>query len=315
MIIFILIVYFFSCFKLDCQQLSLAYFNNNNHQLYNPSAWNTDILKYPFIPKNDFSSFYRSQWTGFDLGPKYFGCNYNRIAFNSVLVGIGIIDESFGPLSYSAISGHYAYRLKFKNYSYLSAGGAVSLNFNNYDPTKISIRDLNDPLAEIGYNSVGMSFSPGLFFTTSLKNDVTLSLGLSSENMVNLDFSEIKNIKPVTTLLIHGSIIKFLNYGYVQLSYYEFNLSYRRFKNLSDDFDMSMKYQYKGYLSLKPGFRFGILDRLNFHSLHFDIGIPLSNLFHGKNVGIDINYSSDFPLLKNAVQFGLTHEISFGILF
>ncbi|MBK7245476.1 MAG: type IX secretion system membrane protein PorP/SprF [Saprospiraceae bacterium] len=161
----ILILWVVISFKSNGQQLSIATQTNNNPELFNPSAWNTDMLKYSFMPKNEFFSYYRSHWSGFDLGPKYFGGHYNHIGDNKVISGIGFIHENFGPLSSSNISGQYAYKLKLNNRSFISGGLGLGLNFNGYDPTKITIRDQDDPIAENSENTFGLTFTPGIFFS------------------------------------------------------------------------------------------------------------------------------------------------------
>ncbi|MBL7824479.1 MAG: type IX secretion system membrane protein PorP/SprF [Saprospiraceae bacterium] len=304
-----------SYFNLSSQQLSISYFNNNNPELFNPSAWNTDILKYRIKTSNQLFAYYRSQWTGLDLGPKYLGAHYSHLSKYNTIIGLGIKQESFGPYTYSNLSSQYAFRIEFKNNAFISAGGKASINFYTYNPNKIKITDPDDPIAESNENYIGASFSPGIFYTKSYKNDITLSVGASYDNWINLLFISNENQVISKSYLIHGSLIKFLTTGYDRLSYYELSFIYRQWYKLTNDINLSFKYQWKGYLSIRPGIRFGTIEDFNLHSFHFDIGLPISNLFQKNKFGIDINYSSDFPLQKNVSQFGLSHELSIGWLF
>lgn len=301
--------------KLFSQQLSISYFSNNNPELFNAAAWNTDVLKYSFIPKNEFFTYYRSQWTGIDLGPKYLGCHYNYLSKDNIIIGLGIIHESFGPYSSSNVSGQYAYRIQLKNNSFISGGGSIGFNFYGYDPSSIAPRELPDPIAETKENTFGLTFSPGLFYTKSLKNDLTINFGLSYQNAISFLFTSKNDLKSLASFVFHCSLFKFMNSGYSYLSYYEISFIHRRFKSISDDTDISFKYQWNGYISFKPGLRFGTIDGFNLHSLHLDFGIPLSNSFKNSKYGIDLNYSCEIPLVKFGGELGLSHELSFGILF
>lgn len=311
----LLFVFILISIEIRAQQLSLTTFQNNNPELFNPSAWNNDILKYSFVPKNEFFSYYRSQWTGFDLGPKYFGCHYNHIGDNKVISGIGFIHESFGPLSSSNILGQYAYKLNLNNRSFISGGLGLGLNFNGYDPTKITIRDQDDPIAENSENTFGLTFTPGIFLASSTKKDIAYNIGLSFNNFVSLLFSKSNNIKALGVIIFHGSVTKFLSKGYNNLSFYDISLVHRQYKAISDDTDISFKYQWKGLVSLKSGFRFGLMNEFSAHGVHFDLGIPLSNSLKLNMKGLDLNYSCELPLGQNGSYFGLSHEFSVGFLF
>ena len=311
----ILILWIVISFKSNGQQLSITTQTNNIPELFNPSAWNMDVLKYSFVPRNEFFSYYRSQWTGFDLGPKYFGGHYNHIGANKVISGIGFIHESFGPLSSSNISGQYAYKLKLNSRSFISGGLGLGLNFNGYDPTKITIRDQDDPIAENSENTFGLTFTPGIFLASSTKKDIAFNIGLSFNNLVSLLFSKSNDIKALGVLIFHGSVTKFLSKGYNNLSFYDISLVHRQYKAISDDTDISFKYQWKGLVSLKSGFRFGLVNEFAAHAVHFDLGIPLSNSLKLNKKGLDLNYSCELPLGQNGSYLGLSHEFSVGFLF
>ncbi|NOT37859.1 MAG: type IX secretion system membrane protein PorP/SprF [Saprospiraceae bacterium] len=301
--------------RLNGQQLSLSTFQNNIPQLFNPAAWNTDILSYSFLPNNQFSIYYRSQFIGLNLGPKYFGGHYDHFSNNKVIFGAGINQESFGPLTSTNVSGRYAYKIKLNNWSFLSGGLGMGFNYNGYNPSKITIRDPDDPLAENSENSIGMVFTPGAFISSSGKTDITYVFGASYNNLVSLLFSKTNNIKALKAITIHGSITKFLSPGYKKLSYYNLSFVYRQNLNISDDTDVSFKYQWNGLISLQSGFRFGTFNKLAAHAIHFDVGIPMTKILKLGNRALGINYSCDVPLGNPVNGVGLSHEISFGFLF
>lgn len=312
---FIFLSFAFVLTQLHGQLIPISY-NLNNKELVNIALLNTEKIKYPFSTRHEAMLMHRSQWTGLEQGPKWSGMAYNLYLDENARTGGSLYYESFGAIRSFFFSGNYAYEININENNIISGGGILRYNLNHLNTGKTAIRNPGDPLLAENPSSSNLSFSPGICFTSIFpESDISFVLGGSFHNVLSVGFSKEKLATPIKALVLHSSLIKFLSPGFKEVSSIEFGFVYRTYNYISDDIHLYGKYNWKGYLSLRPGIRFGTTQGFKFHAVHLDIGAPIGNLFNWKNLGVDLNYVFELPFTANSSAFGTTHEICLTSLF
>jgi type IX secretion system PorP/SprF family membrane protein len=277
---------------------------------------NTEKLKYPFSSRNEVVLMHRSQWTGLDQGLRWSGLSYSFLLDDHSRAGGSVYYESFGAVRTFFVSGHYAYGINLSKEHQLVLGGNIRYNLNQLNTSKSFIRNPGDPLLNDNQASSHLSFTPGICYLAVFPaSDIGINLGASFHNAVSTSFSKLPTLTSVKAWVVHGSFIRFLSFGYKDLSSYEIGFVHRRYSNISDDTHLYGKYSWKGRLNVRPGFRFGTLEGFRLYAVHMDIGVPIGNLLKWNNYGIDINYVFELPFSANPTALGTTHEISIIALF
>ena len=94
--------------------LPVNYNQSNTAVLYNPAAWNTDILKYAFLPSHSLGLQARKQWVGIEAAPQNYFLGYDLMKPKNMIFGIGVLNDEYGPFNTFSFSTRIAYR-KFVN--------------------------------------------------------------------------------------------------------------------------------------------------------------------------------------------------------
>ncbi|MBK6822012.1 MAG: type IX secretion system membrane protein PorP/SprF [Saprospiraceae bacterium] len=312
----LVLLFLFGVANLVQAQLIPVSYNLNNRELINVALPNTEKIKYPFNSSNELMLMHRSQWTGLDQGPRWSGLAYSQYLDDHAKTGGSLYYESFGAIRSFFFSGNYSYEININENNIISGGGILRYNLNQLNTGKTSIRNPGDPLLAENPSSSNLSFSPGICFTSIFpESDISFVLGGSFHNALTVGFSKEKLATPLKALVLHSSLIKFLSPGFKEVSSIEFGFVYRTYNYISDDIHLYGKYNWKGYLSMRPGIRFGTMQGFRFHAVHLDIGAPIGNLFNWNNLGVDLNYVFELPFTANSSAFGTTHEICLSSLF
>jgi type IX secretion system PorP/SprF family membrane protein len=300
---------------IHAQLIPISY-NLNNRELVNIALPNTEKINYSFKTRHEVMLMHRSQWTGLDQGPRWSGLAYSQYLDDHAKTGGSLYYESFGAIRSFFFSGNYSYEININENNIISGGGILRYNLNQLNTGKTAIRNPGDPLLAENPSSSNLSFSPGICFISIFpESDISFVLGGSFHNVLSVDFSKEKLVTPIKALVLHSSFIKFLSPGFKEVSSLEFGCVYRTYNYISDDIHIYGKYNWKGYLSMRPGIRFGLMQGFRFHAVHLDIGAPIGNLFNWNNLGVDLNYVFELPFTANSSAFGTTHEICLSSLF
>lgn len=112
---------------------------------------------------------HRDQWLGFEGRPTTSNLMINTpLNYESVGLGLTIINDKAGPLKQSMIFGDFSYSLKFKkNDRKLSFGLKAGVNIINLETTTLVTTDPNDPkLAQNTVNQINPNLGAGIYYHT-----------------------------------------------------------------------------------------------------------------------------------------------------
>jgi type IX secretion system PorP/SprF family membrane protein len=295
--------------------LPINYHQSNTAILYNPAAWNTDILKYSFLPTHAIGIQFRKQWLGIDAAPQNYFLGYDLMKPKNMIFGLGILKETFGPYDEMTFATRVAYRKFVSSKSFFSIGFQAGFTNLKYDPSDFRIEQISDQiLINNGSNSsvnlgAGISFSSNL----SLKSNFTIGVGLLNIATVNLSDKDILSKIPIISF--HSQYFKFFSEDYDKLSYIECKLVSRITYQLIMDHNISFKYQYKGLIGLTPGIRIGQGNDFALNAVHLDLNLPLGNFIKKDKIGFDLNYSFEYSLNNIKSISTQSHEIGLAFLF
>jgi len=92
-----------------------------------------------------FSSFYSSQWLGFDGAAKTIFVNgHGTVLGSNTGLGLELIRDEIGGSSETKILGNYAYHIKLNGNWRLSMGLKAGVSYSSVDYSKLNIENLND---------------------------------------------------------------------------------------------------------------------------------------------------------------------------
>lgn len=118
---------------------------------------------------NQFSAriVYRTQWAGLDANPQTFSFNSNvSVMQNKVGLGLMAMQDKLGDIRNIEVAIPISYKIKLKNETYFSFGMQAGFVNSKNDPSKLTIRDPNDP-AFASFSATAFNLGAGLM----LKND------------------------------------------------------------------------------------------------------------------------------------------------
>ncbi len=167
--------------------LPVNYNQSNTAILYNPSMWNTDILKYPFLPNHSLGVQFRKQWIGVNAAPQNYFLGYDMMKPKNVIFGLGILNEGFGPYNTFSFSTRVAYRKFINSKSFFSLGFQGSFGSQKYDPTDFNIAQLQDQIIGINESNTNLSIGAGLSFSNNISTKSNLTLGLALMNAATIN--------------------------------------------------------------------------------------------------------------------------------
>ncbi len=89
---------------------------------------------------------HRDQWVGFDGSPRTSTFAINTpLSYESVGVGLSVVNDRIGPLNQSMIYGDFSYSLRFNKNSRLSFGLKAGLNMISLNTSELNTTSGNDP--------------------------------------------------------------------------------------------------------------------------------------------------------------------------
>lgn len=137
-----------------------------------------------------FTSFYSSQWVGFDGAPKTFILNGHGRFFNDQTgLGLEIINDQIGATSDSKILGNYSYHLEL-NYDWkLSMGIKAGMSSHRVDYGKLNIENPNE-IYNSNEKTTWSNYNVGMGFY--LYNE-KYYFGLSIPNLLKNTYFDIYN--------------------------------------------------------------------------------------------------------------------------
>lgn len=154
-----------------------------------------DIFDFDADQMIDLDLVYRKQWTSFEGAPEtaLLGLQYVNDRANMSLGGL-VLNDEFGPTSYSQLQLQYAYQIKMDPYgeSFLSIGLAFAANQFRVDADKLKVENPNDQLiGDSPQSKTLMNGSFGLYYQGQLGasrfNRKFIIAGLSAEQMIPAD--------------------------------------------------------------------------------------------------------------------------------
>lgn len=159
----------------------------------NPAV--VDIFDFDTDQLIDLDLVYRKQWTSFEGAPEtaLLGLQYVNDRANMSL-GALLLNDEFGPTSYSQLQLQYAYQIKMDRFgeSFLSIGLAFAANQFRVDADKLKVENPNDQLiGDTPQSKTLMNGSFGLYYQgeigSSRFNRKFFIAGLSAEQMIPAD--------------------------------------------------------------------------------------------------------------------------------
>lgn len=112
---------------------------------------------------------HREQWVGFDGRPRSTTLSlHSPLAYESVGLGLTMVNDQVGPLTQTMFYGDFSYTLKFKdNRKKLSFGVKAGANLINVSTTPLITTEANDPkLLSNVRNRVNPNFGLGIYYHT-----------------------------------------------------------------------------------------------------------------------------------------------------
>lgn len=137
-----------------------------------------------------FSSYYSSQWVGFDGAPKTLFINGHGTFFNEQTgIGLEIINDEIGVTSESKILGNYSYHLQLNNSWKLAMGLKAGFSTYSVDYGKLNIENPNE-MYNSYEKSVWTNYNMGLGFYLYQEK---FYLGISVPNLLKNTFLQTYN--------------------------------------------------------------------------------------------------------------------------
>lgn len=112
------------------------------------------------------TALHRQQWVGFAGSPKTSTFSFHSpLSYESVGLGLTMVNDQIGPLNQNMIYGDFSYSLKFSNQSRLSFGIKAGLNVISLNTSTLNTTEQNDPnLAKDVRNQVNPNIGFGLYY-------------------------------------------------------------------------------------------------------------------------------------------------------
>ncbi len=295
--------------------LPVNYNQSNTAVLYNPAAWNTDILKYPFLPSHSLGLQARKQWVGIEAAPQNYFLGYDLMKPKNMIFGIGVLNDEYGPFNTFSFSTRIAYRKFVNEKSFFSIGFLGSYSSQKYNPANFSIAQANDLIVGNSDLFSNISVGTGLSFSNNISTTSNFTIGIALMNAAKVNLGK-KAIGPnVPVISFHTQYFKFYSEDYKRLSYIEIKTFSKINYQFLLDQDVYFKYQHKGLIGFAPGFRIAYSDKFALTAFHFDLGLPIGNYFAKEKFSIDLNYSFEYPLNNIKSISTQSHEIGLAFLF
>jgi type IX secretion system PorP/SprF family membrane protein len=126
---------------------------------------------------------HRSQWIGLDGAPVTNTVSINTpINQSNVGLGLSLVNDKIGPTNENAISADLSYTIPTSEEFKLSFGIKATADIFNLDPTKLEIKDQNDPQFQNFNNKIRPNFGAGVYWHSD-----KMYLGLSVPNFIQTD--------------------------------------------------------------------------------------------------------------------------------
>jgi len=124
-----------------------------------------------------FSSFYSSQWLGFDGAAKTIFVNgHGTVLGSNTGLGLELIRDEIGGSSETKILGNYAYHIKLNGNWRLSMGLKAGVSYSSVDYSKLNIENLNEfNSLNNRVNSMNVNIGSGFYL---YNNNFFLGLGI-----------------------------------------------------------------------------------------------------------------------------------------
>ncbi len=117
----------------------------------------------------NFTGIHREQWVGFDGRPTSTSLSlHSPLSYESVGVGLTVVNDKVGPLNQTMFYGDFSYTLKFKDQKKkLSFGAKAGLNLINVGTAPLVTTQENDPkLLSNVQNRINPNFGAGIYYHT-----------------------------------------------------------------------------------------------------------------------------------------------------
>lgn len=133
------------------------------------------------------TAIYRNQWTGLEGAPRTAVISGHAPLSNDKLgIGISLINDRISVFNTTALTGSYAYRLKFKNNGKLSFGINTTLNYFHADWNSLRLSDTNDNVfTGSRVNAFSANFGTGVYYYTE-----KFYAGASVPHILNMSLTE-----------------------------------------------------------------------------------------------------------------------------
>lgn len=117
----------------------------------------------------NFTGIHREQWLGFEGRPSSTSLSlHSPLSYESVGVGLTVVNDKVGPLNQTMFYGDFSYTLKFNNpKNKLSFGVKAGMNLINVGTSPLTTTDANDPkLLSNVQNRINPNFGVGIYYHT-----------------------------------------------------------------------------------------------------------------------------------------------------
>jgi type IX secretion system PorP/SprF family membrane protein len=148
---------------------------------------------------------YRTQWVGLDGAPKTASISINSPLGKNLGGGLSVINDKLGPTQENTLSADLSYTIETSYRYKLSFGMKASADFFSLDPTKLKVKNSNDPSLQNFQNNFSPNIGAGVYFHSD-----QLYLGLSAPNILETnrynDNDVVVNKEKMNLYLIGGYV-------------------------------------------------------------------------------------------------------------
>ncbi len=154
------------------------------------------------------TAIHRQQWVGFDGRPQSTSFSlHSPLSYESVGVGLTVVNDRLGPLNQTMFYGDFSYTLKFNNpKNKLSFGVKAGLNLINVGTTTLFTTEENDPklLTNVS-NRINPNFGAGIYYHTP-----RFFIGASTPKILESSYDgfDSRNIEQRHYFAILGGVLK-----------------------------------------------------------------------------------------------------------
>ena len=111
------------------------------------------------------TALHRQQWVGFNGGPQTSTFSFHSpMSYESVGLGLTMVNDQIGPLSQNMIYGDFSYSLKFSNQHRLSFGLKAGMNVISLNTSTLITTEVDPNLSKDVRNQVNPNLGFGVYY-------------------------------------------------------------------------------------------------------------------------------------------------------